>query len=208
MIYNQGLRECSILRENGYPEHLIKYIESILLDEMVEVINRFNNNINHIEPVMEITLSDLSDKLNSFEENIKTNYVPKTGDKLTNNLYSPFLSSLPIEKMIFPMEQHTDHRGKYTELIRTMEYGQFSVSHSKPGIIRGRHYHHSKNERFIVAYGKRDDVDDYKDGYFKHSGVVTHGTENNLIVHMDHDGGGTNPYIIVNHALVEVLEET
>ena len=45
LVYNQILRECAILRESGYPEHLIKYIESILLDKMVEVIDRFNDNI-------------------------------------------------------------------------------------------------------------------------------------------------------------------
>ncbi len=61
LVYNQGLRECSILRENGYPEHLIKYIESILLDEMVEVIDRFNDNIiNALKPNGQlVVLSDI-----------------------------------------------------------------------------------------------------------------------------------------------------
>ena len=45
LIYNQVLRECSMLRESGYPEHLIKYIEDFMLDEMINVITRFNNNI-------------------------------------------------------------------------------------------------------------------------------------------------------------------
>ena len=39
------MMECSLLRESGYPEHLIKYIEQIMLEEMIGVINRFNNNI-------------------------------------------------------------------------------------------------------------------------------------------------------------------
>jgi len=45
LVYNQVLRECSILRESGYPEHMIKYIENIMLDKMVHVIDRFNDNI-------------------------------------------------------------------------------------------------------------------------------------------------------------------
>lgn len=45
LIYNQVLRECSILRESGYPEHLIKYIENRMLDEMIGIIDRFNKNI-------------------------------------------------------------------------------------------------------------------------------------------------------------------
>lgn len=45
LVYNQVLRECSILRENGYPEHMLKYIENIMLDKMVHIIDRFNDNI-------------------------------------------------------------------------------------------------------------------------------------------------------------------
>jgi hypothetical protein len=45
LVYNQLLRECAVLRENRYPEHFIKYLEEILLDEMVGVIDRFNNNL-------------------------------------------------------------------------------------------------------------------------------------------------------------------
>lgn len=45
LVYNQVLRECSILRENGYPEHLLKYIENIMLEKMPEIIDRFNDNI-------------------------------------------------------------------------------------------------------------------------------------------------------------------
>ncbi len=45
LIYNQVLRECSVLRELGYQEHLIKFIEDYMLDEMIQVIDRFNRNI-------------------------------------------------------------------------------------------------------------------------------------------------------------------
>lgn len=45
LVYNQLLRECSVLRENGYPEHMLKYIENIMLDKMVNVIDVFNNNV-------------------------------------------------------------------------------------------------------------------------------------------------------------------
>jgi len=45
LVYNQLLHECAALRESGYPEHMIKYIEGIMLDEMVGIIERFNENI-------------------------------------------------------------------------------------------------------------------------------------------------------------------
>lgn len=70
LVYNQGLRECSILRENGYPEHLIKYIESVLLDGMVEIIDRFNDNIiNALKPNGNlVVLSDI------FQVDIGSNF--------------------------------------------------------------------------------------------------------------------------------------
>jgi len=45
LVYQQLLREVSILRETGFPEHFLKYIESVFLDEMVGVIQRFNENL-------------------------------------------------------------------------------------------------------------------------------------------------------------------
>ncbi len=45
LVYNQILRECSVLRENGYPEHMLKYIENTMLDKMVQIIDTFNDNI-------------------------------------------------------------------------------------------------------------------------------------------------------------------
>ena len=40
------------------------------------------------------------------------------------------------------------------EIIRTIDRGQLSVNISKPGITKGNHWHHTKNEKFIVVSGK------------------------------------------------------
>jgi len=45
IVYNQVLRECALLRERGYPEHMIKYIENTMLDKMVNIIDTINKNI-------------------------------------------------------------------------------------------------------------------------------------------------------------------
>lgn len=47
-----------------------------------------------------------------------------------------------------------DSRGSFTEFIRTHEHGQVSVNISKPGITKGNHWHHTKNEKFLVVSGK------------------------------------------------------
>ena len=46
-----------------------------------------------------------------------------------------------------------DERGSFTEIIRTADRGQFSVNISKPGITKGQHWHHTKNEKFVVVSG-------------------------------------------------------
>ena len=38
-------------------------------------------------------------------------------------------------------------------MIRTDGQGQFSVNISKPGIVKGNHWHHTKNEKFLVVKG-------------------------------------------------------
>lgn len=45
LIYHQVLEECKVLEESGYPKHLISYIRDYMLDEMVNVIERFNSNL-------------------------------------------------------------------------------------------------------------------------------------------------------------------
>tara|TARA_B110000238_G_C15709464_1_gene261903 strand:+ start:27 stop:413 length:387 start_codon:yes stop_codon:yes gene_type:complete len=56
----------------------------------------------------------------------------------------------------FPVKlnQHTDPRGSFVEIIRLGIGGQVSFSTTKPGITRGNHFHTRKIERFAVIKGK------------------------------------------------------
>ncbi|QMS85957.1 hypothetical protein [Candidatus Xianfuyuplasma coldseepsis] len=45
LVYQQFLLECSELRSHGYPEHLLKYLEEKMLEEMPAIIDRFNDNV-------------------------------------------------------------------------------------------------------------------------------------------------------------------
>ena len=70
-------------------------------------------------------------------------------------LYSTYLSYFPKEKTSFPLKMNVDSRGSFTELLKTVNCGQFSVNIFKPGIIKGEHWHHSKWEIFIVVSDHR-----------------------------------------------------
>lgn len=101
-----------------------------------------------------VTLGRIVELLNSFKEMPKTLGVPTLiPDSFIKKLYSTYLSYLPKEKMIYDLKMNCDKRGSFTEIIRTANAGQFSVNISKPGITKGQHWHHTKNEKFVVVKG-------------------------------------------------------
>ena len=112
------------------------------------------DNICYINPRYNVSLGYIADKIYEFEDSMNSIYVPNTGDEFIKKLYSTYISYLPLEKTVTNATKNIDERGSFTELVRTKECGQFSISFSKKGVIRGNHYHHTKLERFIVVKGK------------------------------------------------------
>ena len=101
-----------------------------------------------------VTLGEIVDLLYSFRDQPKTLLVPEIPEgSFAKKLYSTYLSYLPKEKVAFPLKMNTDHRGSFTELLRSGKCGQVSVNISKPGITKGQHWHNTKWEFFIVVSG-------------------------------------------------------
>ncbi len=101
------------------------------------------------------TLGEIADLLVRFAEQSKTLVLPNVlADRFAKNLYSTFLSYLPKEKIKFPLTMHTDERGSFTELLRTVDCGQVSVNVQKPNITKGQHWHFSKWELYMVVSGR------------------------------------------------------
>ncbi len=69
-------------------------------------------------------------------------------------LYCLYLSYLPADQFKVELKMNCDERGSFTELMRTADHGQMSVNISKPGIMKGQHWHNSKWEFFIVVSGR------------------------------------------------------
>ncbi|MBE7064959.1 MAG: capsular polysaccharide biosynthesis protein CapF [Ruminococcaceae bacterium] len=99
------------------------------------------------------TLGHITDLLYKFKESRKTLSVPDMNDAFEKKLYSTYLSALPTDDFSYNLKMNVDNRGSFTEIIRTVGQGQFSVNISKPGIIKGNHWHHTKNEKFLVVKG-------------------------------------------------------
>jgi UDP-2-acetamido-2,6-beta-L-arabino-hexul-4-ose reductase len=75
-------------------------------------------------------------------------------DAFVKKLYSTYLSYLPKDEFSYNLKMNVDERGSFTEFIKTMDRGQVSVNISKPGITKGNHWHHTKNEKFLVVSGR------------------------------------------------------
>ncbi|MBQ3389230.1 MAG: NAD-dependent epimerase/dehydratase family protein [Thermoguttaceae bacterium] len=100
-----------------------------------------------------VTLGEIVRLIRSFKESRQTKEVPDLSDPFTAKLYATYLSFLPADRFSYPLKMNTDPRGSFTEIIRTADRGQFSVNISKPGITKGNHWHHTKNEKFLVVSG-------------------------------------------------------
>lgn len=99
------------------------------------------------------TVGAIADLLHGFRASRQTLEVPRMDDPFTKKLYSTYLSYLPTDAFSYPLDMRSDVRGSFTEIIRTADRGQFSVNVTKPGVTKGQHWHHTKNEKFVVVSG-------------------------------------------------------
>lgn len=99
------------------------------------------------------TLGEVAELIQSFKDNRQTLAVPDMDDSFTKNLYSTYLSFLPEDDFSYKLKMNQDDRGSFTEFLRSPDRGQVSINVSKPGITKGQHWHHSKNEKFLVVKG-------------------------------------------------------
>ena len=101
-----------------------------------------------------ITLGEIVDLIYSFKESRGSLQVVDLGDRFTKKLYSTYLSYLPVDRFSYPLKMNIDERGSFTEFLKSPDRGQVSINISKPGITRGQHWHHTKNEKFLVVSGR------------------------------------------------------
>lgn len=130
-------------------------------DVVNELINALEGKENRIEnsyfcevPVIHTnTLGNIVNLIYSFKKSREELSIPDMSDEFTKKLYSTYLSYLPEDKFGYQLKMNIDNRGSFTEFIRTIDRGQVSVNVIKPGITKGNHWHHTKNEKFLVVSG-------------------------------------------------------
>ena len=110
--------------------------------------------IHRPEPHDTVSLKEIARLLRSFRESRVNASVPEIDTPFKKKLYSTYLSYLPEGEFSYGLKGHVDSRGSFTEILKKEGFGQISVNVIKPGITKGNHYHHTKNEKFLVLRGE------------------------------------------------------
>lgn len=106
-----------------------------------------------VKPEYSITVGDLASQIKAFHSSRNTLITEDVGTGLTRSLYATYLSYLKPAQFAYEVPAYEDGRGRFVEMLKTKDSGQFSFFTAHPGITRGGHYHHTKSEKFLVLQG-------------------------------------------------------
>ena len=130
-----------------------------LVAEMLEALlgnaSREDGGLCCAGPVHRATLAEIVGLLRSFREARAALDVPDvSAGSFSKKLYSTYLSYLDPSDFSYALRANRDGRGSFTEVLRTADRGQVSVNVSRPGVVKGNHWHHTKWEKFCVVSGE------------------------------------------------------
>lgn len=141
--------------------HPKRIVELIYIDDVVSALVRLleepvstGTRRLAVGPITKITLGDLVKELHGFRDIRTSLMLPDLNDRFRQALYATYLSFLSVDAFAYQLAKKEDQRGSLAELLKSPHSGQMFVSRTKPGFVRGNHYHHTKVEKFCVLEGK------------------------------------------------------
>jgi len=149
-------RDLEIKINDPNAEMTLAYIDDVI-EEFKRALNDQPTKVGpycYVPITYKTAVGKLAETIMSFKETRRNLSIPDMSDPFTKKLYSTYLSYLPEDGFSYGLKMNIDDRGSFTEFIKTIDRGQFSVNVIKPGITKGNHWHHTKNEKFLVVYGK------------------------------------------------------
>lgn len=129
------------------------YIDDVC-DSLVALLEETNvSGFKSVLPEYPTTVGKVAELLKAFKDSRDSLVTENVGTGFTRALYSTYLSYMKPEQFSYAIPSYGDERGVFSEMLKTKHAGQFSFFTAHPGITRGGHYHHSKNEKFLVLKG-------------------------------------------------------
>lgn len=128
---------------------LIEQINEILDGKVKENVNYFD-----VIPQYQKSLGLIYEELQVIKNGQKTLQITKRAEGFARALAATFMSYCPEDKIKYALAEYSDDRGAFYEVFKLAKYGQVSISTTKPGVTRGNHFHHSKQEKMLVVKGQ------------------------------------------------------
>jgi UDP-2-acetamido-2,6-beta-L-arabino-hexul-4-ose reductase len=161
-FYNSVVATFCLLTHDGKPEVQVdKEVSLIYINELVEVFRDKIANppagFEHVDvqPTASAKVTQILALLNHFKEcYYQKRIVPAFAGNFEKNLYNTFLSYAEAADYEQPLTLRTDDRGSLFEVVKEEKGSQIFFSTTKPGIVRGNHYHTRKQEKFCVVKGE------------------------------------------------------
>lgn len=105
-------------------------------------------------PSTQVTLGELAEKIQRFRKLRTDLKLPDFSNPFDRALYATYQSYLEGDNFAYGLDIKSDQRGSLAEFIKSPSMGQIFISHTRSGITRGNHYHHTKTEKFMVVQGE------------------------------------------------------
>ena len=153
-------RDLPIQINDESAEVRLVYVDDVCAEfiKMAAVLSVYRDStstsMGQVEPEYTSTVGEVAKALGMFEESRSTLVTERVGDGFLRKLYATYLSYLPTQRFSYTVPKYGDERGVFVEMLKTRDSGQVSFFTAHPGITRGGHYHHTKNEKFLVVKGK------------------------------------------------------
>lgn len=102
-----------------------------------------------------ISIRELLTKLESYRDQFfGDGVIPALPTPFDRQLYATWMSHVDMPEHCHAPKIHSDDRGSLFEIIKTAGGGQVFFSTTRPGVIRGNHFHTRKIEWFCVVRGE------------------------------------------------------
>lgn len=127
---------------------LIDAIRQIMGDEHTGVREA------RVPPTAQLGVSKLLEKLRYIRDcYFNEQVVPSLAEAFDSALYTTFLSHIDIRNHLYRPKMYIDARGELCEIMKMVGGGQMFFSTTRPGVVRGNHFHTRKIEWLCVVRG-------------------------------------------------------
>lgn len=136
-----------------------KNIELVYIDDAIsaflDCLDRPHHECEYrdVSPSFVVILKDLARIIEMFRDSRHSLFLPDFSRPFIKRLYATYISYLKENDFAYQLMIHSDARGELAEFLKQNNFGQIFISRTKPGIIRGNHFHHTKVEKFLVVEG-------------------------------------------------------